>query len=216
MSAKSQIVYVTSNPFKREENDLFVKSCNLSDGTPVKDRFEFQIRSLAIKEILEVSLEVIVQEEVVNAYSQLKVPCIVEHAGLIFEGYEKDSYPGGLTKPMWNTLGDRFLSETNSAGRPAVARSVVAYCDGMSVKTFIGETSGQLADKPQGSRDFYWDTVFVPDDPGGKAASKTYAEIVEDPKLGLAYKVEHLSQSSKAMRAFLDYIRTAPPAKLWE
>src|SRR5437762_2768957 len=102
---KIHIVYVTSSPFKRKENEVFVESCTLPDGTAVRDKFEFEIRPVQIKEILEVKLETMVMEEVTKAYSEIRVPCIVEHAGLIFDGY--DSYPGGLTKPMWNVLKDK-------------------------------------------------------------------------------------------------------------
>jgi inosine/xanthosine triphosphate pyrophosphatase family protein len=129
-----------------------------------------------------------VSAEVVSAYSQLKVPCIVEHAGLIFDEYRDRSHPGGLTKPMWNTLADRFVAETGSAGRRAVARAVIAYCDGKEVRTLIGEREGKIADEPRGSRKFYWDTVFVPDDPSRVSNNLTYAEIVETTSLGLEYK----------------------------
>jgi len=213
MANKMQVVYVTSSDFKRAENRIFVDKCKLKDGTAVSKHFEFKIVGLDIKEMLEVKLSVMVQEEVVKAYSQLKVPCIVEHAGLIFEEYIGDEYPGGLTKPMWNTLNDRFVDETHSSGRKAVARAVIAYCDGTSVRTFVGETAGRLADKPRGSRAFYWDTVFIPDDPATNG--KTYAEIVDDPKLGLEYKVAKLSQSSRAMLAFLEYLKSNGTPKLW-
>ena len=210
-----RIVYVTSSAYKAEENRVFTEHCLLKDGNKVADHFHFEIRSLPIKEFLEADLRVMVQAEVVEAYSQTKVPCIVEHAGLIFPDLG-DNYPGGLTKPMWNTLGDKFLAETSSSGRRAVARAVVAYCDGMSVTTFVGETQGQLAKTPKGDRKFYWDTVFEPDDASGMSKGKTYAEIVSDPALGLSYKVKELSQSTKAMLGFLEFIRVARPPSLWE
>ena len=201
-----KVVYVTSSEFKVEENRIFRDNCEL-DGVPVRNIFEFEIRKAQILETLEVDLRVMVQSEVTNAYSQIKVPCIVEHAGLIFEDYINDSYPGGLTKPMWNTLGVNFLDETHSQNRRALARSVIAYCDGKSVQTFVGETWGTLADTPRGGRQFYWDTIFMPDDPTGRVQNKTYAEIVEDPSLGIEYKIVHLSQSSRAMIEFLRYLQ---------
>src|SRR5687767_15966820 len=94
---KMKIVYVTSSSFKEEENKVFLANC-LLDRTPVKDLFEFEIRKVPITEMLEVDLRVMVQAEVTNAYSQIKVPCIVEHAGIIFDEYKDKSYPGGLTK----------------------------------------------------------------------------------------------------------------------
>lgn len=213
---KIKIVYVTSSQFKIEENKVFVANCRLANGTRVKDLFEFEIQKVPIMEILEVDLLVMVQAEVTNAYSQIKVPCIVEHAGLIFDDYKDQSYPGGLTKPMWKTLGDKFIEETHSSGRRAIARAVVAYCDGMSVQTFIGETTGSLAKSPRGARKFYWDTVFIPDDTSGKSGNRTYAEIVESPRLGLKYKMTKLSQSGKAMLKFLEFIKKEGPPRLWK
>lgn len=202
------INYVTSSKAKQEENLIFQRLCTLKDGTPVNQLFSFDIRAVAVKEVLEIDLQVMVQAEVTSAYSQLKVPCIVEHAGIIFLEYKDRSYPGGLTKPMWNALGSKFVAETGSSGRRAIARAVVAYCDGKAVSTFVGETAGTIADAPRGTRDFYWDTIFIPDDPSGRAANKTYAEIVADPALGLEYKVTQLSQSTKAMLALLEHLRT--------
>lgn len=212
---KKSVVFVTSNQHKIEENRILVDNCTMADGTPVRDLFEFEIVHVNVLETLEVRLEIMVQAEVINAYGQIRRPCIVEHAGLIFDTYIADSYPGGLTKPMWNTLKDNFLVETQSAGRGAIARAVVAYCDGLSVTTFAGETHGRLTDMPRGSRSFYWDTIFVPDDPSGRSGGKTFAEIADDAKLGLAYKIVHLSQSTKAMLAFLEHRRKAGEPELW-
>jgi inosine/xanthosine triphosphate pyrophosphatase family protein len=208
------IVYATSSAYKAEEIKILREKLVLDDGVRVKDRFSFDLRAVEIKEPLEVNLKAMVCAEVEAAYRQLRVPCIVEHAGLIFADYLSDAYPGGLTKPMWNTLGKRFPQETQSADRPAFARAVVAYCDGQQIKTFSGETKGVLASEPRGGREFYWDTVFIPNDDEGNPGSQTYAEIVADTSLGLEHKVLKLSQSTKAMSAFLAYrLENAP--ELW-
>ena len=115
---------------------------------------------------------------------------------------------------MWNALGERFITETHSAGRRATACAVVAYCDGKDVRTFRGETKGTIAASVRGRRAFYWDTVFVPDTDAGTPGNKTYAEIVDDAALGLKHKVSRLSQSSKAMLKFLEYRLTSEP-QLW-
>lgn len=214
-NSKIRVVYVTSSDYKREENQALVRECVLPDGRSIEDVFEFDIRPVPIQEILNVDLAVMVAAEVVSAYSQLKVPCIVEHAGLIFVEYADRSYPGGLTKAMWDTLGDGFIEETKSAGRCAIARAVIAYCDGKQVKTFVGERSGRIADSPRGSRQFYWDTVFMPDDQSGRSGGQTYAEIVENKGLGLAYKMRELSQSSVAMMKFLTYRLNTGDPELW-
>jgi XTP/dITP diphosphohydrolase len=207
-----RVSYVTSSEFKRVENQTFCKVVKLADGRGVGDVFEFDIRPLPIKEVLETDLKKMVEAEVLQAYALLKIPCVVEHAGLVFEGY--DSYPGGLTKPMWDFLKDKFVTETGSAARRAIARAVVAYCDGRSIRHFVGETKGCISAVPRGGREFYWDTVFIPDEPSGVQGSMTYAEIFDDPKLGLPHKIAVLSQSARAMLAFLEY-RLVHDPEMW-
>lgn len=209
-----RVVYATSSLYKAEEIAILSDEFQLADDTLVSERFTFDLRSVEIKEPLEVDLDAMVRAEVEAAYQELRVPCIVEHAGLIFADYAADAYPGGLTKPMWNTLGERFPEETHSANRAALARAVVAYCDGQQITTFSGETEGVLSSEPRGDREFYWDTVFIPNDDKGNPGSLTYAEIVADPSLGLAHKVIKLSQSTKAMAKFLEY-RLANDPELW-
>lgn len=207
----ARIVYVTANKHKAKEVEHVCQGARL-DGVLVRDLFSFDIRPVHFKELLEVDLALKTREEVIQAYSYVKEPCIVEHAGLVFDGYE--SYPGGLTKPLWNVLGERFLDELNAKGRPAIARAVVAYCDGKRILTFVGETAGRLAEDCRGASDFYWDSVFVPECADPLVSGKTYGEIRSDPALGLAYKVLHLSQSTKALLEFLKYRRVNTPA-LW-
>jgi inosine/xanthosine triphosphate pyrophosphatase family protein len=208
---KDTIYFVTSSTYKQEENAALQRVCQLADGSSVSDRFEFHIVPNRIRERLETRIVDIVEAEVREAYAALRKPCVVEHAGLIFDEYCDQDYPGGLTKPLWNTLGDRFLSETHSSGRMATALAVVAYCDGMRVWSFQGETAGMLSDAPRGDRKFYWDTVFIPRD--NNPAQLTYAEIVAQE--GLERKMRDLSQSSKAMLAFLNWRMSNPP-RLWE
>lgn len=207
MKPKIIVNYVTSSDFKAQENEVFRKTWQLKDGSPVDDVFEFHIRKIQVKEILEIDLGAMVMAEVTEAYSAIKVPCIVEHAGLIFDGH--DAYPGGLTKPMWNSLDDKFIEETHSAGRKVRARAVVGYCDGHTVKTFPGETAGVIAPEPRGDRKFYWDTVFIPAEADGDVFGKTYAEIVKEK--GLEFKMKKFSQSARAMIQFLEYRRTHTP-----
>ena len=212
---KTMINYVTSSPYKIKENEVLVEHCSLKDGTPVGDLFEFRIRRVPIKEVLEIDLNVMVMAEVTKAYSQIRVPCVVEHAGLIFKNLENKSYPGGLTKPMWNALGQQFVMETQSEQRSVIARAVVAYCDGRKVETFVGETHGTIGSEVKGEgHRFYWDGIFIPNNQDGSPGTKTYAEIVEDPQLGLQHKVIELSQSTKAMLKFLEFRRTNIP-DLW-
>lgn len=210
MTKKITITYVTANPFKREEAEEMLRYVRLADGTLVGDLFDFSFRKVSIKEVLEVDLNEMVRAEAVRAYATIKIPCLVEHAGLIFEGHR--NYPGGLTKAMWDALKDRFVEETGSVNKRCAARAVIGYCDGRSIYTFAGVTMGHIAEQPIGSREFYWDTIFIPDLEDGSEGQLTYAEIVQ--RGGLVAKIQTLSQSTRAMKEFLEYRRLHNP-DLW-
>jgi inosine/xanthosine triphosphate pyrophosphatase family protein len=84
---------------------------------------------------------------------------------------------------------------------------VIGYCDGLTIKTFVGDCHGGLAEAPRGERTFYWDTVFCPD--GGEG--KTYSEMVGADRSGLCSKMQ-LSQSIIALKKFMEYRLENEPA----
>lgn len=205
-----KLYYITSSAYKREEATLLLAKKCLSDGRLLEEIFEIEFLSNTIQENLEIDLVKLVREEARTAYTKTRLPCFVEHAGLVFDDYEAEGYPGGLTKPMWNTLGDSFISETNSSGRAATAVAIVGYCDGMDTRTFTGRTAGRIATEPRGNRAFYWDTVFIPNEHNPHAL--TYAELVQNH--GLEAKILGASQSAKALTAFLEWRKDNEP-DLW-
>src|SRR5262245_29888836 len=205
-----RLIYCSWSPFKKEEWEAAKGTLELSSrtGTKLGDLFDLEFRDVPTSEPLLCNLEDMVRFKVESAYRSVRVPCIVEHAGLILEGYEGKSFPGGLTQPMWDALdADRFVASCSPLTVSAIARAVVGYCDGLNIRTFVGETKGALSSAPKGSRAFYWDTVFCPEGGGGK----TYAEIVGDDRKGLLDKLR-LSQSIKALTAFMDYRLVNEPA----
>lgn len=204
------IVYCSWSPFKKEEWEIMKQEFELEScsGRKLADLFRFEFRDVPTTEPLRCDLIEMVRHKVVSAYQAIRVPCIVEHAGLILEGFEAKSFPGGLTQPMWDALeAECFVASCAPLTKRAIARAVVGYCDGLRIKTFIGETVGSLRDTPKGDRQFYWDTVFCPDEAGGE----TYAEIVRSK--GLLQKLKY-SQSVKALRKFMEY-RLANDAELF-
>ena len=209
------IYYATRSPFKRDELDVIGDSVtveiSLTEKVLVKDVCNFLISPVATDEPLEIDLEQMVNHKVRSAYRTLLMPCIVEHAGLILESDQATGFPGGLTQPMWDALSaEGFLRRTGAAGEKAIARAVIGYCDGMSVRTFVGETHGKITDRPRGQREFYWDTIFCPDE----FPDRTYAEITEEQD-GLKTKVA-LSQSMKAIQKFASYIAQNGHGRLFE
>jgi XTP/dITP diphosphohydrolase len=208
MNSKVDIIYSTTNLHKQAEIAEACRSISLPDGRLIGEVFNFIFRDGKPIEPLERDLEQMVKHKVASAYKNLLVPCIAEHAGLIFEGYVPEKFPGGLTQPMWDALGaGKFILETSGGGRRVMARAVIGYCDGLNVQCFRGETWGKLANEPRGAREFYWDTVFIPE-----GETSTYAEICSDAKSGLKKKIS-ISQSTKALLEFLKYrLKVGPPA----
>ena len=167
-------------------------------GVTIGSLIEFEFRKVSTQEPLLRDLEEMVRAKAVSAYKATLVPSVVEHAGLILSGYEDQSYPGGLTQPMWDALGaEKFVQACAVLSKKAIARAVIGYCDGAEVQTFVGDTPGMLRDTPIGNRDFYWDPVFCPDGFGGKS----YAEIADQD---LSEKLK-ISQSIKALRGLVEY-----------
>jgi XTP/dITP diphosphohydrolase len=173
------LTYCSWSTFKKEEWNAAKNMMELDSmpGRKLAQLFNFEFRNVRTTEPLLCDLEKMVRFKVESAYRAVLVPCIVEHAGLVLEGYETASFPGGLTQPMWDALDpERFVASCSPLTRRTTARAVVGYCDGMNIDTFVGETKGTLSATPRGNRAFYWDTVFCPDGFG----DKTYAEIVEE------------------------------------
>jgi XTP/dITP diphosphohydrolase len=203
---KIKVRYATSSVFKQQEIAEILAAVDIDDphGHSLRagNAFDFEFPSIDTDEPLERDLETMVRYKVRSAYRNIMAPCIVEHAGLVLERFDSLSYPGGLTQPMWDALGaEGFVEGIRWAGTRAIARAVVGYCDGLRIRTFMGETRGTVVSTPRGSRAFYWDPVFCPDDGG----DLTYAEISDRDGGGLSRKVG-LSQSTKAMKACLRHI----------
>jgi inosine/xanthosine triphosphate pyrophosphatase family protein len=206
--APIQIVYCSWSPFKKEEWALAAKTVELgATGKKLGELFDLQFRNVKTTEPLLCDLEAMVRFKVESAYRQVQVPCIVEHAGLILEGYQSKSFPGGLTQPMWDSLRpEQFVACCAPLTDRAIARAVIGYCDGLNIHTFVGETKGHLSKTPKGTRQFYWDTVFCPDGFG----DRTYAEIVKEDRSGLGDKLA-ISQSIQALVKFMHYRLSAEP-----
>jgi inosine/xanthosine triphosphate pyrophosphatase family protein len=207
--APIQIVYCSWSPFKKEEWALAKDAIEFdSTGKKLGELFDLRFRNVRTTEPLLCDIEEMVKFKVESAYRQVQVPCIVEHAGLILEGYEGKSFPGGLTQPMWDSLEpEQFVTCCSTLTDRAIARAVVGYCDGLNVNTFVGETKGRLSQTPKGARQFYWDTIFCPDGFG----DKTYAEIVKDDRSGLGDKLV-ISQSVQALKKFMQYRMNSEPS----
>lgn len=191
MPSRPKLIYCSWSKYKKEEWDT-IRSWEFDLGVSYELVIEFEFRKAETHEPLLCDLSAMVRAKAISAYEAVRVPCVVEHAGLILSGFEDQSYPGGLTQPMWDALGaERFALTCAPLSDKATARAVIGYCDGAGIQIFVGDTQGSLRASPAGKRAFYWDTIFCPDGFDGK----TYAEIAD---ASLADKLK-ISQSIKAL-----------------
>lgn len=179
-----KIYFVTTSKFKVREAQAFLKTLRPS---PI----EIEIIARDLQEVLAPDINTIVRQKALDAYKYLAVPCVVEHSGLFMKGLQ-GRLPGGLGQIIWDAIGDQmcgFLQKGES--REAIATSLIGYCDGRSVRIYIGETHGRVAKRSRGQYAFNWDLIFIPE-----GSKQTYGEM--GPK-----KKRATSPTVKAWKEFL-------------
>jgi Ham1 family len=116
---KIGIRYATSSSVKQQEVEEILRSVLLNDphGQPIRagDAFEFEFLAVATDEPLERCLEAMVRHKARSAYRHIMAPCIVEHAGLVLERFEGESYPGVASV---HSTGTPFSAPTGEATSP--------------------------------------------------------------------------------------------------
>lgn len=150
----------------------------------------------AIDELQSEDTEKIVRDKVLRAFHKLGHPLFVEQTGLFLE--QLNGFPGGLTQVFWDTLLADRVSELFGNG-PVVAKTRIGYCDGRRVHQFEGEIKGTISPVPQGSRDFQWDCIFVPD-----GLTETFAEM--------GARKNEISMRKLALDAFAEHLRSVTHA----
>lgn len=158
------VYFLSSNKYKIAEVQAILNSETIS----VLPRNE------KINEIQSNDMEEIAIDKAIKAFMNIGRPVIVEQTGLLLRDF--GNLPGGLTQIFWDSLEAdnfaRYFSATETA--LVVAKTVIAYCDGRTIKTFEGEIEGRIVSPPRGNRDFQWDCVFQP-----IGYEETFAEMGE-------------------------------------
>ena len=89
MPAKPKLVYCSWSKYKIEEWEI-IRSLEFCSGITYETAIEFEFRKVETREPLLCDLSMMVRAKAVSAYQSVRVPCVVEHAGLILNGFEKD------------------------------------------------------------------------------------------------------------------------------
>lgn len=137
--------------------------------------FKLNHSDLDLDEIQSAEVEEVARHKAKQAYEILKQPVIVEDTGLYFE--ELNGLPGALIKMFVKKLPLDKICSLVGENRKARAMTCICFFDGEEIKTFIGETEGEIAKEPRGTNGFGWDPIFIP-----RGYEKTFAELSDEEK----------------------------------
>ncbi len=129
---------------------------------------------LDVDELQELDPKKLVEHKLRQAYQQIKRPVIVEDVTFSLEALD-GQLPGPFIKFYVDTEAkqERFCRMVDGLdSRRACAKTTYGYFDGDTIKFFVGEVSGEVAQHPRMGGGFGFDSLFVVDDTGGKTASQ--------------------------------------------
>jgi XTP/dITP diphosphohydrolase len=117
-------------------------------------------------------------------------PVLVDDAGLFVDAL--DGFPGPYSSYVEERLGierlHRFVAEESDP--TASFRTVLAFCDGETVRTFEGSVEGRIV-APRGDGGFGYDPIFEHDE-------STFAELTTEEK-------NRVSHRGRALDAFAEW-----------
>lgn len=165
------LVFVTSNEGKRREAEAVLG-------------IELVHRGLDLVEPQSLDVHEIVRFKIREAHRAIGAPVLVEDTALELLGL--GGFPGPLIRWLLASVGpDGIARLAHAFGDPrAVVRCVACAGDGTETVTGEGVVMGSIAPQPRGSGGFGWDSVFVPDDGGGR----TYGEMNGDEKNAISHR----------------------------
>ncbi|MBS7609357.1 XTP/dITP diphosphatase [Candidatus Bathyarchaeota archaeon] len=176
----------TKNPEKFKEVEFVLSKYGIGVRPLAVDRIEIQSDSL----------EVIALFGAKDLFHRLKIPILVEDAGLFIESL--NGFPGPYSSFVFKTLGIRGVLKLMEGidRRDAIFRSAVAYCDETGEAfVFKGEVKGLLVKEARGKH-WGFDPIFQPLEGDGR----TFAEMGIEEKCAISHR-------GRALRAFGDFYR---------
>ena len=147
-----QILLLTSNAHKLSEANMILKPYNLKlIQKPAKG---IEIQSDSVDEVARVCAE--------NAYSDLRVPLLVEDSGLFVDSLH--GFPGVYSSAIYDQVGCEGILRLLAQERQRSAKFVcaLAYADSKGVRVFKGVVRGQIAHRLYRGAGFGYDPIFIP------------------------------------------------------
>jgi Xanthosine triphosphate pyrophosphatase len=150
MSRKT-LFFATANLYKFEEFSRLFANYGI----------ELEHYDLAIPEIQNIDMSIILRDKVIKAYEVLSRPVLVDHSGLAMRALQE--LPQGLNKQFWEILKDQVCElATKLDDRRAEMIVYLGFCDGRRIHSVFHREPGEIAKKPSSEGTFHLDRVFIP------------------------------------------------------
>ncbi len=176
------LVFVTSNlgKLKEAEEVLGVK---------------LHHHALDLPELQTMDLEEVVRHKARTAWERLGQPVLVEDTSLELAGM--GGFPGPLVRWLLVSVGPAGIARVAHAFTDprATVRCMACACEGGEEVVGLGVVRGRIAERPRGRKGFGWDSVFIPDEGGGR----TYAQM----PAGVKNALSHRRKALEALKAAL-------------
>jgi len=181
MQQSSELFFVSSNTHKFTEAQRILSNLGL----------EISLFKTTLEEIQSNSLGEIAKRKVLDAYSKVQKPVIIEDDGLFIDSL--DGFPGPYSSYAYDTIGNKgimnLLEKIESRNAKFVA--IIAYCNGVDdVQLFESSIPGKISLSIE-EGGWGYDPIFIPD-----GESKTYANVSDKDKF---------SHRSASLKKFSDW-----------
>lgn len=163
------LVFVTSNKDK------------IKDAIKLLPEYKIEHVDFEVPEIQSFDIHEIVEHKINFAYERIHKPCYVQDTGLYLDCL--NGFPGPLVRWYFEVVGaEKICQIAHLLKNPKCHwTTVLGYHDGQKI-TYIEESVyGTLPKSPQGTGDYAWDNIVIPD-----GSDKTFSEMTFEEKQSYA------------------------------
>ena len=181
MQQLSELYFASSNTHKFEEAQRILSNLGVN----------ITLFETTLEEIQSDSLSKIAARKVIDAYSKVQKPVIIEDDGLFINSL--NGFPGPYSSYVYDTIGNKGIIRLleNIESRDAKFVAMIAYWNGNDdVQVFESSIPGKISLSIE-EGGWGYDPIFIPD-----GESKTYANVSDKDKF---------SHRSASLKKFSDW-----------
>jgi XTP/dITP diphosphohydrolase len=181
MQQSSEVFFASSNEHKFEEAQRILSTLGVN----------IKLFKTTLEEIQSNSLNEIAKRKVIDAFTKIQKPVIIEDDGLFINSL--NGFPGPYSSYVYDTIGNKGIIHLleNTELRDAKFVAIIAYCNGIDeVKLFESSIPGKISKEIE-KGGWGYDPIFIPD-----GESKTFANVSDKDKF---------SHRSASLKKFSDW-----------